>query len=123
VIELAAARSKDDLVGVARLRREAALEQVDSTLRVGAREREVVRVAFADGLRDGEDADGEDDPGDDDDPAMCDRPAGQLQHRSAPIRMGIFMRRKLARGAETSLLLRRTQIFVKCRIYPYTGCR
>ena len=79
--ELAVRRPEDDLVGVAGLRREAALEQVDRALRVGVRKREVVRVPLADRLRDGEDADGEDDPGDDDDPAMCDRPAGQLQHR------------------------------------------
>jgi len=102
VVELAGRRSEDDLVGVAGLRREAALKQVDGALRVGVRKREVVRVALADGLGEREDADGEDEPGDDDDPAMCDRPAGQLQHRGAPIRAGSFTLRKFARRAETS---------------------
>jgi hypothetical protein len=83
--ELALRRAKDDLVGVAGLGRKAALEQVDRALRVGVREREVVRASLADRLGDGEDADGEDDPGQYDDPAMCDRPAGQRQHRESPI--------------------------------------
>jgi hypothetical protein len=83
--ELAGPRSEDDLVGVAGLGREAALEQVGRALRVGVRQREVVRVPLADRLRHCEDADREDDPGDDDDPAVCDRPASQLQHGGAPI--------------------------------------
>ncbi len=118
--ELAGARSEDDLVRVAGLRRKAALQQVDRALRVGVRKREVVRVPLADRLGEGENADGKDDPGENDDPAMCDRPASQLQHRGAPIRTGTFMLGKIARRAETSRELHGTQIFAKCRIYAYT---
>ncbi len=51
-----------DLVGVARLRREAAREQIRGPLRVGAGQREVVSVVAADGVRDPHRSDQHDDP-------------------------------------------------------------
>ncbi len=48
--EHAGARAENNLVGVASLRREPALEQIDRALRARVREREVVRITVSDRL-------------------------------------------------------------------------
>ncbi len=102
VAELARAGPEDDLVDVACLRREAALEQVDRALRVGVREREVVRVARSYRLRGGKNTKRERDPGENDDPAVSDGPASELQHLRAPIQVGNFTLSNFAFDAESS---------------------
>ena len=77
----AARRAHDDLVGVARLGGEAAGEQVGRPLRVGARQREVVREVAADDVRDRQRADEDGDPERDHQAAVIGRPAGEGEHR------------------------------------------
>src|SRR4029079_16738955 len=81
--ELPGARVEDDLVRVARLRGETALQQVERMLRVRAREREVLRRPRADRLGCRQKTDADNEPGQDDDASMRDRPASQLQHHRA----------------------------------------
>ena len=85
--ERAGARSEDDLVGVACLCREPIPEQVDRTLGVRVRERQVVRSAASDRLGGAEHPGRQDDPCEHNEPAVSGRPAGQLQHRKAPSRL------------------------------------
>ena len=68
--ELAGLGVEHDLVGVAGLGGEVALEQVDGLLRVRARQREAARRLLPDRARDREDPDRGDDPGDHDGPSV-----------------------------------------------------
>src|SRR6476659_7360397 len=75
---------EDHLVRVPCLRREAAVQQVDSALAAGPRQREVACRLFPDRARDSEDPDGGDEPADEDDPAVSDGPARDALHVTAP---------------------------------------
>ncbi len=71
---------EDDLVGVAGLGREPALQQIDGPLRAGARKREATRRLLSDGARNREDPDRGRDPGDDDEAAVGHCPASDVHH-------------------------------------------
>ena len=71
---------KHDLVGVARLGGELALQQVDGLLRAGARQREAARGLLSDRARDREDPDHGDDPGHHDGSSVSHCPASDVDH-------------------------------------------
>ncbi len=111
--ERAGARAENDLVGVASLRREPALEQIDRALRARVREREVVRITVSDRLGGAKHPGGQNDPCEHDQAAVSGRPTGQLQHRNAPFPV---IRRYLLRLREGTYHKRRLflRIVVDC---------
>ena len=80
VAEGAARGVEDDLARVARLLREAILQQVRCALGLGARQREVVDVAGADAGGEQSGGDDEDDPGRGDEPAAIMSEGGEAVH-------------------------------------------
>jgi hypothetical protein len=79
---------KDDLVRVASLSRELALEQVEGVLGAGPREREIARGLLSHRTGEREDRDGGDDPTGHHDPTMSHCPASDFQHSMSRLSLG-----------------------------------
>src|SRR5262249_315442 len=86
--DLAAARVQDDLVGVAGLRGEVALQHVERALRLAAGQGEVGGVAGADRARHDPGSDEQGDPGDEDDAPVRYRPASESRQGAFSTRRG-----------------------------------